>query len=126
MKPGFFVRRRLRRESKALVRETRRILRKRGYRIEPGIARDIRGHADALRAALKARDWEVISRQLATLEGLCERHLAFARKSTLRQYAESVGTAVLIALVLRSFVVEAFKIPTQSMVPTLEIGRAHV
>ena len=49
-------------------------------------------------------------------------HLAFARKSTLREYSESIGVAVAVALLLRAFVVEAFQIPSGSMIPTLEVG----
>jgi signal peptidase I len=44
------------------------------------------------------------------------------RKSTVREYAEAIGTAFLIALFLRAFVVEAFKIPSGSMIPTLQVG----
>jgi signal peptidase I len=44
------------------------------------------------------------------------------RKSTLREYAEAIGVAVLLALVIRTFVVQAFKIPSGSMLPTLQIG----
>jgi signal peptidase I len=122
MNPGFFQRRRMLRDSKALVRETRRILRKRGWRIAPDKVREISERADALRDAVRARDWSSIPRELGRLDGIVDQHLAFARKSTLREYAESVGTAVLIALLLRSFVVEAFKIPSGSMIPTLEVG----
>ena len=43
-------------------------------------------------------------------------------KSTTRDYVESIGAAILIALALRAFVIEAFKIPSSSMYPTLEIG----
>jgi signal peptidase I len=57
-----------------------------------------------------------------TLDRHVGRRLGFARKSTFREYAESIGVAVLIALVLRAFVVEAFKIPSGSMIPTLEVG----
>ncbi len=44
------------------------------------------------------------------------------KKSTIREYAEAFFTALLIAFFLRTFVVEAFKIPSKSMVPTLLVG----
>jgi signal peptidase I len=44
------------------------------------------------------------------------------RKSQLREYAEALGVALLLALGIRTFVVQAFKIPSGSMLPTLEIG----
>lgn len=52
---------------------------------------------------------------------LVERHLARWRKSAVREYAESIGVAVLVAVLLREFVVEAFKIPSGSMLPTLQL-----
>ncbi len=43
-------------------------------------------------------------------------------KSKLREYIEALVTAVLIAFIIRSFVIEPFKIPSSSMVPTLMVG----
>jgi signal peptidase I len=43
-------------------------------------------------------------------------------KSTAREYAEALAVALLLALVIRTFVVQAFKIPSGSMLPTLQIG----
>lgn len=43
-------------------------------------------------------------------------------KSTLREYVEAFGTAILLALFIRTFLFQAFKIPSGSMLPTLEIG----
>jgi signal peptidase I len=43
------------------------------------------------------------------------------RKGELREYVESIGLAILVALLLRAVVVEAFKIPSGSMLPTLQI-----
>jgi signal peptidase I len=43
-------------------------------------------------------------------------------KSTVREYAEALLVALLMALVIRTFVVQAFKIPSGSMLPTLQIG----
>jgi signal peptidase I len=44
------------------------------------------------------------------------------RKSTLREYFESIVIAVILALFIRTFVVQAFKIPTGSMEENLLIG----
>jgi len=44
------------------------------------------------------------------------------RKSTLREYFESICIAVILALFVRTFVVQAFKIPTGSMENNLLIG----
>jgi signal peptidase I len=44
------------------------------------------------------------------------------KKSTVREYAEAIAIAVLLALFIRSFVVQAFKIPSGSMKPTLQVG----
>lgn len=44
------------------------------------------------------------------------------RKSTIREYLETLVIAVVLALFIRTFVVQAFKIPSGSMIPTLLIG----
>lgn len=47
------------------------------------------------------------------------------RKAVLRkvrEYAEAIVTALILALIIRAYVVQAFKIPSGSMIPTLLIG----
>jgi signal peptidase I len=44
------------------------------------------------------------------------------KTSKIREYAEAIIIAILIAAFIRTFVVQAFKIPSGSMKPTLEIG----
>jgi signal peptidase I len=44
------------------------------------------------------------------------------RKSLVREYGEAIVVAVLLALVIRAFVVQAFTIPSGSMMDTLLIG----
>ncbi|MDH5298152.1 MAG: signal peptidase I [Desulfobulbaceae bacterium] len=44
------------------------------------------------------------------------------QKSVFREYAEAIIIALLLALFIRTFVVQAFKIPSSSMEPTLLVG----
>jgi len=44
------------------------------------------------------------------------------RKSLAREYAEAIGIAIVLALFIRAFIVQAFKIPSGSMIPTLLVG----
>src|SRR6266545_7616641 len=44
------------------------------------------------------------------------------KRSTLREYFESIVIAVILALFIRTFIVQAFKIPTGSMEENLLIG----
>jgi signal peptidase I len=44
------------------------------------------------------------------------------KKGLIREYAEAIITALILALVIRAYVIQAFKIPSGSMIPTLLIG----
>jgi len=46
----------------------------------------------------------------------------FKKKSIFREYAESIIIAILLALIIRTYLVQAFKIPSGSMEETLAIG----
>ena len=44
------------------------------------------------------------------------------RKSAAREYLEAVGLAIILAVVMRTSIVQAYVIPSGSMIPTLQIG----
>lgn len=44
------------------------------------------------------------------------------KKSVFREYAEAAAIAIILALFIRTFVIQAFKIPSGSMIPTLLVG----
>ena len=43
-------------------------------------------------------------------------------KSKVQEYIEAIIIAILIAVLIRTFVIQAYKIPSRSMVPTLLVG----
>ncbi|MFO0574996.1 MAG: signal peptidase I [Polyangia bacterium] len=116
----------LRHDAELAVKESRRRLKKQGGRLSEKARGSVTAATSRLETALKDTEatgaLDPIARALTTLENELEAHLADARKGGAREYSESIGVAVLIALLLRAFVIEAFKIPSGSMIPTLEVG----
>ena len=112
--------RRVKKEAVLLVREARAALAiRRGLR---GKAGDLQAVTEDVVAGLDAKDYQRVRRGLPALDALVDELIKRPLKSTTRDYVESIGAAILIALALRAFVIEAFKIPSSSMYPTLEIG----
>src|SRR3954447_25589308 len=87
---------RARLEGRHLVRKSRRILKKKSYRIPEAVAALVSAQADAVDEALAGQDLERVRKTITTLDETVEENLAFARKSTLREYSESIGVAVAI------------------------------
>ena len=114
--------RKLRRgEAKKTLAEARKLY-KRGKKVlAPERQKEITTAIEALEAAL-ADDAHSCVPAHENLKGIVEKRLKFARKSGFQELIESLLFALAFALVLRTFFVEPFKIPTRSMVPTLLEG----
>jgi len=109
-------------EARHLLKEARRILKKRAQQIPAAVTATVRAAIQEVDDAMASGDVERMRKANGMLDEAMDDHLSFARKSTLREYAESIGVAIAVALLLRAFVVEAFQIPSGSMIPTLEVG----
>ena len=85
---------------------------------------ELRENLDALEATMTAPEFneEKFVDALVKADGNIDTRLGRWRKSEVREYAESILVAIAVAMALRAFVVEAFKIPSGSMIPTLQIG----
>lgn len=122
---GFFAwrkRRRKLKEAKQFLRETQRLVRKHGAKIDQAALRKVQDAQTELVTLIHSGDFQAIEQSAKQLDEAVDRGLGKYKKSPSREYVESILVAILIALTLRAFAVEAFKIPSGSMIPTLEIG----
>ncbi len=105
-----------------MLREAKEGLRRLGSVLPEAARGDLSAGVETLSEALRNDAPDTLRTELARVDALVDLHLAHGRRSSTREYAESIGIAVMIAMFLRLFVVEAFKIPSGSMIPTMEIG----
>lgn len=109
-------------EAERLIGEVERQLAKHTKRVKAADRGRVEQAIEELRSAVARPSAKRIAAAEQDLRAEVDQVLGFAKKSTTREYAESIGVAVFVAVMLRFFVLEAFKIPTGSMIPTLEIG----
>ena len=108
--------------AKSLIRRVQKTTSRHAAKISKKNGDEINSLIDSLNRAIGKNDHETVQSDTRKLESVASQHLAFAQKSPGREYFESIGIAVLVAFGLRLFAVEAFKIPSESMVPTLMVG----
>ncbi|MDP7039144.1 MAG: signal peptidase I [Myxococcota bacterium] len=112
----------LRKESREMVREALKLNRRGRGKVARKIRNEVADQIERLKKLQKSNDYLAIGRASEELQKIIEKHFAPFRKAAWRESLESIIVAVLVALFLRSFVVEAFKIPSGSMIPALAIG----
>ena len=116
------VRNRARNEARSLRRGASRLLRRNRGKIPEGAAAEVEKAILADEEALGKPQGMPAVQARHGLDAALDKHLAFARKGAVREYTESIGGAILVALLLRAFVFEPFHIPSGSMIPTLLVG----
>ena len=80
---------------------------------------DIRGKQSAFRELLKTGSKEEVKEKAKELQKVCERAVPMPSMPGLRENVEVFFVAIVIALGIRAYFLQPFKIPTGSMQPTL-------
>lgn len=111
-----------------LLEEAQRIKDRAGPRLQRELHSDERDQLqtslEELKKALQEKPFDSAHFEQASevAEAKINLYLGRFRKGEWRELLESITVAIAVALLLRVFLVEAFKIPSGSMIPTLQIG----
>lgn len=113
---------RARRRAKDLLKHTRVLMRRADGKLTLEQSRVLGEAQSQLRDALAAQQFDALTEKTERLERLVVKHLGLYQRSGWLESAESIAYAVVVALLLRALVLEAFKIPSGSMIPSLAVG----
>ena len=110
-----------RKEAKQLLKEAARLYKAGKKKIDPEIAKAYENASAKLLESLNSPDGvDLVA--MREVKKIATTTLLPFKKSSAREIFESLLFALVFALLLRTFFIEPFKIPTRSMVPTLLEG----
>jgi signal peptidase I len=114
--------RHLRHEARELIGEIERIHKRVPGKISAEVSTRLAEQAMQVEAASLAGDAERLEKETKTLDTLATQLLGVFRKQDLWDFFSGFAKALAIAVVIRVFIIEPYRIPSGSMLPTLEIG----
>jgi signal peptidase I len=108
--------------AKKLIKEARILLKRKSKKVSPEGKKEVEDCIAELERAYSKKAKKQIEKGKIALRKAVARHIPRTKLDVVVEYAYSLAAAVLIALIIRHFVIEPFKIPSGSMIPTLKIG----
>jgi len=111
-----------RKKTEQLIKQTKVVLEKNRSKLNPESVNIVEQKIGNAERALAAQNYEDILKTTEDLEVASPDYLSKYTKSKLRQNIEALAFAIILALIIRTFVFQPFKIPSGSMIPTLLVG----
>ena len=113
-------------EADLLVRHTRRVLHRRRDVLSDAAITEVNGAVETLDGTVRsAADEKSVEAATGPLEKLLNRHAPLPSDAGWRENVEVIIVALIIAIALRAYFFQPFRIPTGSMEPTLNGILAH-
>ncbi len=116
------VLRELRHQARELIQEIERIHKRVPGKISPEVSARLAEQAVRVEGASLAGDASGLEKETKELDKLATQLLGVFRKQGAWDFFSGFGKALAIAVIIRVFIIEPYRIPSGSMLPTLEIG----